>query len=86
MSSFRKHGRKLVKCAVKLTHRDIGEVVTETRDISDTGVFVTCRDLVHNISIGDELEAKLYTDSETSSTTLLKVVRLTEDGVGLSFD
>lgn len=84
--SFRKHGRKPIKCAVKLTHRDIGEVITETRDISDTGVFVTCRDLVHYISIGDELEAKLYTDTDTSSTTLLKVVRLTEEGVGLSFD
>ncbi len=86
MSPFRKHGRKLVKCAVKLIHREIGEVVTETRDISDTGVFVTCRDLVHYISIGDELEARLYTDSENSSTALLKVVRLTDEGVGLSFD
>ena len=86
MYQFRQHGRKLVKCAVKLTHRDIGEVITETRDISDTGVFVECRDLVHYIAIGDQFEAKLYTDNDSASTTLLKVVRLTEDGVGLSFD
>ncbi|WP_188150753.1 PilZ domain-containing protein [Teredinibacter waterburyi] len=85
MPGFRKHGRTLVKCAVRLTHRDIGDVVTETRDISETGVFVTCRDLVHFISIGDEFDATLYSDTDHVSETQLKVVRLTTEGVGLAF-
>jgi len=85
MAGFRKHGRTLTKCAVRLSHRDIGEVVTETRDISETGVFIACRELVHYISIGDEFEAKLYNENNDISETHLKVVRLTEDGVGLAF-
>jgi len=85
MSGFRKHGRTLVKCAVRLSHREIGDVVTETRDISETGVFVSCRELVHFISIGDEFDATLYSECDDVSETSLKVVRLTEDGVGLAF-
>ncbi|TVZ37470.1 PilZ domain-containing protein [Alteromonadaceae bacterium 2753L.S.0a.02] len=85
MSQFRKHGRTPVKCAVRLKHREIGDVVTETRDISETGVFVSCRELVRFVSVGDELEAKLYTATNQVSETNLKVVRLTEDGVGLVF-
>ncbi|WP_080516721.1 PilZ domain-containing protein [Teredinibacter turnerae] len=85
MSQFRKHGRTPVKCAVRLKHREIGDVITETRDISESGVFVSCRELVHFVAIGDEFEAKLYTECDRVSETHLKVVRLTDDGVGLAF-
>lgn len=85
MSGFRKHGRTLVKCAVRLTHKEIGDVIAETRDISETGVFVSCRELVHFISIGDEFEAKLYNTDKEVSETSMRVVRLTSDGVGLAF-
>ncbi|SMF60981.1 PilZ domain-containing protein [Alteromonadaceae bacterium Bs31] len=85
MSGFRKHGRTLVKCAVHMSNHDIGDVVTETRDISETGVFVSCREIVHFISIGDEFRARLYSECDQITDIYLKVVRLTEDGVGLSF-
>lgn len=85
MSGFRKHGRTPVRCAVRLTHKEIGDVVAETRDISETGVFVSCREFVHFISIGDEFEAKLYTENNQVSETNMRVVRLTEEGVGLAF-
>ncbi|WP_075188293.1 PilZ domain-containing protein [Teredinibacter haidensis] len=85
MSGFRKHGRTVVKCVVRLTHRDIGDVMAETRDISESGVFVNCRELVHFIAIGDEFEAKLYSECNDVSETNMKVVRLTADGVGLAF-
>jgi len=85
MSGFRKHGRTLVKCAVRLTHKEIGDVIAETRDISESGVFVSCRELVHFISIGDEFEAKLYSDTHQVSETCMRVVRLTDEGFGLAF-
>ncbi|WP_185234839.1 PilZ domain-containing protein [Teredinibacter franksiae] len=85
MSGFRKHGRTLEKCLVRLNHADFGEVVVETRDISESGVFVSCRDIVRFISIGDELHAKLYSECRNVSETSMKVVRLTDDGVGLAF-
>ena len=86
MSGFRKHGRKLVKCVVTLVHREIGEVITETRDISETGVFLNCRDLIHLISVGDSFNARLYTDVECVSETSMTVVRLSDEGIGLEFD
>ena len=85
MSGFRKHGRKVVKCAVKLTHSEIGDVVAETRDISESGVFVSCKDLLNYLAVGDELEASLYTDCEIISHAVLKVVRLTDEGIGLAY-
>ncbi len=85
MSGFRKHGRTLVKCAVHLSNHEIGDLVTETRDISETGVFISCSELVHFISIGDEFRAKLYSECDNISEAVVKVVRLTEDGVGLAF-
>ncbi len=75
----------MVKCVVRLTHREIGDVVAETRDISESGVFVSCSELVHYISIGDEFDAKLYSECNNISETSMKVVRLTNEGVGLVF-
>lgn len=85
MSEFRKHGRKPIKCAVRLNHKEFGEIVTETRDISETGVFVSCVDLVRRVAIGEQIEAKLYSECDSVSETHLEVVRLSEDGVGLAF-
>lgn len=85
MSEFRKHGRKLVKCAVRLNHKEFGEIVTETRDISETGVFVSCADLVSFVAIGERIQARLYADCDSVSETHLEVVRLSDEGVGLAF-
>lgn len=82
---FRKHGRKIVKCAVKLSHEDLGDIVAETRDISESGVFVSCKDILKFLAVGDQVEASLYTDCEIVSHAVLHVVRMTDEGVGLSY-
>ena len=84
MSGFRKHGRTHVRCAIRLTHTDLGDVVAETHDVSETGVFIKCRDLLHCISVGDEFEAKMYSDGGVSSAQLT-VVRMTREGIGLAY-
>ena len=88
MSGFRKHGRRLAKCVVRLAHSEFGELVAETRDISETGVFVNSRDLVSIVTVGDRFNAKLYNLAEKKgvSETRMMVVRLTDEGVGLAFD
>ncbi len=86
MPGYRKHGRTLVKCAVKLTHDGFGAIQAETRDISETGVFVWCKNLPHSITIGDHLGAEMHTSCDDVTLTKLIVVRLTEEGVGLSYD
>lgn len=90
MITYRKHGRTLLKCEVKLEHEELGELVAEVRDVSDTGVFVTCRELVNKISVGDALKAKtapgVIEVFARKIPSRLTVVRLTEDGVGFAYD
>lgn len=85
MSGFRKHGRTLVRCSVKIKHDSVGDIEAETRDISETGVFVRCKDMSSVISVGDEVEAKLYSDCEKVTVAHLKVVRITNEGVGFAY-
>lgn len=85
MSEFRKYGRKPVRCSIKLTHEELGDIFAETRDISETGVFIAHKDLVHYISVGEKVEARFYSEENSAYDGFLKVIRLTQDGVGLEF-
>ncbi len=85
MSGFRRNGRKPIKCAVKISHQDLGDFFVETRDVSATGIFVHSSDLPGSIAIGDTLKAQLYSEERKASNTQLVVVRTTSDGVGLAF-
>ena len=85
MSGFRKHGRKQAKHAVKLSHDSWGEFVAETRDISATGFFASCRNLPKFIAVGDDFRAKMYLDSANEFLTDVTVVRVTDDGMGVEY-
>ncbi len=85
MSGYRKHGRKTVKHSVTLSHDALGEIVAETRDVSETGFFASCRNLPKAVSVGDAFKAKMYLDSANQFFSKVTVVRLTEEGVGLEF-
>jgi len=86
MTSYRRHGRTPMKCAVKLEHDKIGEFVAETRDVSATGVFVNCKDIVGKVAIGDAIKVKVYTDADNQISSQLTVVRLTDEGAGFAYD
>jgi len=63
----------------------LGDIIAETRDISDAGVFISHRDLVHYISVGEKIKAKFYSEENKAFDGFLKVIRLTTDGVGLEY-
>ena len=86
MSGFRRYGRKPLKCAVKICHQDAGDIIAETIDVSETGVFIRSSDLMSSIAVGDKLDAQLFSDDNFVENTQLKVVRLASDGVGLAFE
>ncbi len=85
MSEFRKHGRKAVRCSITISHNELGDIFAETKNISETGVFIAHRDLIHCISVGEEVAAKLYSEGDAVYDGYLRVIRLTQDGVGLEF-
>lgn len=86
MSEFRRYGRKPLRYAVKVSHTTAGDILAETQDISDSGIFVRSADLLKWLSIGEKVNACLKCDQNTVENTQLKVVRITDEGVGLVFD
>lgn len=86
MSGFRRCGRKPLRYAVKFSHKLAGDVQAETHDVSDTGMFVRDSQLVKVLNVGETLNAELKCDQNSTEDAQLKVVRMTDDGVGLAFD
>ena len=86
MSGFRRYGRKPLKCAIRISHDGRDDIFAETRDISESGVFIRSADLLDRMTVGETVEAQLYSEQDDVSNTQLKVVRLTREGVGLAFE
>ena len=85
MQSFRKHGRKLVQFDLTFKHRLFGDVRAEARDISETGMFILCKDATPCFSVGEEIQVNLDHNKEGFIPRVLKVVRITDDGIGLAY-
>jgi hypothetical protein len=76
--------RTPMKCRVKVTHPIIGEVTVNTRDISDSGIFL----LTENIEmppIGTIVQGQVQDMGETAPILKLRIVRLEPAGIGLKF-
>jgi|GEM_PF-3513845 len=86
MSGFRRFGRKPLRCSLEFFHSSSGHVQTETVDISETGMFVRDAHLATCLSIDDSFSGRFRYDQEPAEQTTLKVVRITEEGVGLVFE
>ncbi len=84
MSEFRKNGRSPLAGRVKLKHRELGEFYAEDGDISATGLFLKINGTAV-FTIGDELSAELPHAANESGAALLRVVRITHEGVGVAF-
>ena len=85
MSGFRRYGRKPLRYPLKVSHAMAGELQVETHDISDTGIFVRDSSLAKLVHVGEKLSARMQCDHNSFQNANLKVVRMTDDGVGLEF-
>jgi hypothetical protein len=86
-TEFRKYGRSPLDGRVKLKHRELGEFYAEGGDISATGLFLKV-DANRAMAIGDVLAAELpqhIPANELLGNARLRVVRVTDEGVGLAF-
>lgn len=87
---FRKHGRTIIRCPMLLKHRTLGVFEAVTRDISASGVFISGQppldeNVLGRLSIGDELIAKLENSDNGTERLSLKVARVANDGLALTF-
>ena len=76
--------RTPMKCQVKVSHPSIGEVLVQTRDISDGGIFL----LTENITvppIGTIVEGQVQGMEIEGPILKLEIVRMEPSGIGLKF-
>lgn len=71
---------------IQLTNGD-NKVVLKSRNISDTGVFLECQDNFSPLPIGSQviLQVCSMMNDDPPPPVKAEVVRLTEEGMGLSF-
>ena len=84
MTNQRRHQRTLLKCRVKVTHADIGEIEVDSRDISDSGIFLITKDR-ELPPIGTILEGQVQGMMEDAPILEMEIVRVETDGIGLRF-
>ena len=84
MSNNRRDLRTPIKCQVKITHDSIGDILVNTRDISDSGVFL----LTENIEmppVGTIVQGQVQGMGMTAPILKMEIVRIDPAGIGLRF-
>jgi hypothetical protein len=73
-----------MKARVKVSHSSIGEMVAETRDISDGGVFLVTGDK-EMPPLGTIVEGQVQGMADDAPILKMEIVRAESDGIGLRF-
>ena len=76
--------RTRLRAEVKVTHPDAGEILSHTRDISDSGAFIVTHG--ENIAVGDIVDVQVQgLPGGDAPVVRMRIVRLDKDGMGLEF-
>lgn len=84
MPSQRQHPRTPMKCRIKICHPSFGEVVAQTRDLSDGGVYVKHPDLAA-LPYGTIVTGQVQDLPIAAPVLQMEVMRVDADGIGLRF-
>lgn len=84
MSNNRQHPRTAMKCMIKISHPSFGDVVAQTRDLSDGGVYVKHGDL-HALKLGDVVTGQVQGMPIEAPVLQMMVTRVDAEGVGFCF-
>ncbi len=84
MSNNRIHTRTPMKCRVKISHPSIDEMIINTRDISDGGIFLVTEDIPMP-PIGTIVQGQIQGMGFEGPILKLEIVRMEPCGIGLKF-
>ena len=84
MRDQRKFQRTRLKCRVKVTHKDLGEIEVNSRDISDGGIFLVTNDM-EMPPLGTIVEGQVQGLMDDAPLVEMEIVRVETTGVGLRF-
>tara|TARA_R110001599_G_scaffold67755_3_gene191076 strand:- start:2903 stop:3220 length:318 start_codon:yes stop_codon:yes gene_type:complete len=76
--------RTPMKVQVKVHHPSIGSVIVQTRDISDSGIFLLTED-IEVPDIGTIVEGQIQGMDVEGPILKLEIVRMEPAGIGLKF-
>lgn len=84
MQNQRMHPRANMKCRIRISHESFGEVLAQTRDLSDSGVYVKHPDLV-SLQPGTIVRGQVQDLPIPAPELQMEVMRVDSEGVGLRF-
>jgi hypothetical protein len=84
MINNRQHSRYPIGVSIKITHDSIGEMLLETKDISDGGLFVVVNPQ-KMLPLGTIVEGQVQGMAEDPPIVKMEVVRVTNKGIGLKY-
>ena len=84
MSNQRHQVRTPIKCRIKICHPSFGELVAQTRDLSDSGVYVRHPQMAA-LSVGDRVSGQVQNLPIEAPVLQMEVVRVDAEGAGLRF-
>lgn len=80
----RQYPRTPMKCRIKICHPSFGELVAQTRDLSDGGVYVR-HDGLAALELGERLTGQVQDMPFEAPVLEMEVMRVDAEGVGLRF-
>lgn len=84
MSNQRHQVRTPIQCRIKICHPSFGELVAQTRNLSDSGVYVRHPQMAA-LSVGDRVSGQVQDLPIEAPVLQMAVVRVDAEGAGLSF-
>ena len=84
MSNQRQQVRTPMKCRIKISHPSFGELLAQTRDLSDSGVYVKHPDMT-GLSVGAYVTGQVQDLPFPAPVLKMEVMRVDAEGAGLRF-
>ena len=84
MSNQRQQVRTPMKCRIKISHPSFGELLAQTRDLSDSGVYVKHPDITA-LAVGTEVTGQVQYLPFPAPGLKMEVMRVDGEGAGLRF-
>jgi hypothetical protein len=84
MINNRQHSRYPIAVSIKISHESIDEIILETKNVSDGGLFVVVSP-DEMPPIGAIVKGQVQGMAEDSPIIEMKIVRQAEDGIGFQY-
>ena len=85
MIEQRQHSRERFESDVQVTHDSLGTVILKMRDFSNGGIFLYKKEGVSLPPVGTMVEIQALAFGEAAPVLQAKIVRETNNGIGLMF-